>query len=145
MTGRGDVWADNFTPDVKMTYVNYDKPDNSFGEISAGNLAISGYNGISGGNVVFPRTDWGYNYITYIQVDASLITGTITNATLTAQVSGAIDGTRSTAWGVGYNNSVWSSSMTYNTADKSITTIGEIQYTGIQEGILTYRTWHKAL
>lgn len=131
MIGAGDTWAETFTPDVKMTYVNYDEPDRSFGEIPSYSAARAGYNGISGGNVVFPRTDWRYNYITYIQVDASLITGTITNATLTAQVSGAIDGTRSTGWGVGYNNSVWSSNMTYNTADKSITTIGELQYTGV--------------
>ena len=131
ITGKGDVWAEYFTPDVKMTYVNYNEPERSFGEIPANSAAVAGFNNLSEGNVGFGNIGWGVNYITYIQVDASLITGTITNATLTAQVSGAIDGTRSTAWGVGYNNSVWSSSMTYNTADKSITTIGELQYTGV--------------
>lgn len=109
---------------VKMTYVDYDNPETSMGEIAAGSTAKSGYNKISGGSVGFGNISWGVNYITYIQVDASSIEGTITGATLTADCSGSTDSKRKSTWGVGYNSSEWSSQLTYNTADKSITTIG---------------------
>ncbi|MDD6518167.1 MAG: hypothetical protein PUF63_09665, partial [Prevotella sp.] len=66
---------------------------------------------------------WGANQITYIQVDASTIPGTITGATLSATLKQP-DAKRARVWGVGYNSSTWSSSLTWNTADKSITTVG---------------------
>ena len=122
--GMERMWGEEVAATVKMTYVDYNNEDTSYGEISEGNTAIAGYNTI-GSVVGFGNTGWNYNYITYIQVDASSITGFISNVQLTAYVSGSIDGSRSTIWGIGYNTSTWSSSMTYNTADKSITTIGE--------------------
>ena len=129
ITGARDAWAETFTADVKMTYVDYNNANTSYGEIPTGSTARSGYNNINGNNVGFAYIDWGVNHITYIQVDASLITGTITNATLSADVSGSTDSRRPTAWGVGYNNSVWSSGVTYNTADKSIIVMGGTQST----------------
>lgn len=111
------------TATVKMTYVDYDNPTTAIGEITEGNTAKSGYNSIKDGSVNFPVTKWGVDYITYIQVDASTIDGSITGATLTADCSGA--GKRVAIYGVGYNSSTWSADMTYESADKTITTIGE--------------------
>jgi hypothetical protein len=114
---------------VKMTYVNYDDSSTSYGEIAAGETATTGYNKISSGSVAFANTGYGVDYITYLQVDASAIEGTITKATLTAEISGSTDGTagdkRIAVVGVGYNTSTWSADMTYATADKTITTVGE--------------------
>ncbi len=112
---------------VKMTYVDQSNPDQSMGEIAAGSTATAGYNKISGGEVGFGNTGWNVNYITYLQVDASALEGTIVSATLTAEFSGSTDSKRKTSWGVGYNSSAWSADMTYNTADKSITLIGSEQ------------------
>ena len=112
---------------VKMTYVDQSNPDQSMGEIAAGSTATAGYNKISGGEVGFGNTGWNVNYITYLQVDASALEGTIVSATLTAEFSGSTDSKRTTSWGVGYNSSAWSADMTYNTADKSITLIGSEQ------------------
>ena len=117
------------TVTVKMTYVDYDTPDTSYGEIVAGETAKAGYNKIGNGEVGFGNTSWSCNWITYLQVDGSAIPGTITKATLTFEGSGSTDSKRTTGWGVGYNSSVWSSDMTYNTADKSITTLGTEQWT----------------
>ena len=111
---------------VKMTWVDYDNPDTANGEVE---IAQAGFNKISGGEVGFGNTTWGVNWITYLQVDASEYPGTITNATLTFEASGSTDSKRTTCWGVGYNSSAWSADMTYNTADKSITTIGTEQWT----------------
>lgn len=126
---------------VKMTYVDgtncvlkdqtelTNRTDEKFGEIKEGDTAIAGYNKISGGKVAFGNDTWGVNYITYLQVDASAIKGNITSATLSFEGSGSTDSKRTTGWGVGYNNSAWSADMTYNTADKSITTIGDVKWT----------------
>lgn len=121
------AWADTGSATVKMTYVDYNNATTAMGEISEGETARSGYNKISGGSVGFAYTKWGCNWITYIQVDASGINGTITGATLTADISGSTDSKRTTTWGVGYNSSVWSADMTYNSADKTITTLGGTQ------------------
>ena len=124
------AWADTGAAVVKMTYVNYSDADTSYGEIAAGSTAEAGCNKLTGTSpsqtVDFYNTSWGVNYITYLQVDASAIPGTITGATLTFEGSGSrpSGGTRTSVYGVGYNSSTWSSSMTYNTADRSITTIG---------------------
>ncbi len=120
----------NGTATVKMTYVNYDAPTTPYNEIAAGESARSGYNNISDGSVGFGDTSWGVNYITYLQVDARAIPGKITKVTLKADVSGSTDGKRTTGWGVGYNNSTWSATMTYNNADKSITNLSDgLQWT----------------
>jgi len=127
--GTVNAVAEESPATVKMTYVNYDAPDTSYGEIAAGETAESGFNKISGGAVNFGNTGWGVNYVTYLQVDASAIEGNITGVTLKFQASGSTDNKRATTWGVGYNSSVWSSDMTYNTADRTITTIGNIEST----------------
>lgn len=109
---------------VKMTWVDYNNPTTAMGEIPAGETARAGYNKISGGAVAFANSGWGENKIAYIQVDASSCTDDIVGATLTIEVSGSSDNKRTTGWGVGYNSSVWSADMTYETADRSITTLG---------------------
>lgn len=116
---------------VKMTYVNGSEgsTETSYGEIPADEAATAGFNRISGGQVGWANFGWGVNYITYIQVDVSDITGNITNATLTFEGSGSTDSNRTTGWGIGYNSSKWSADMTYDSADKSITTIGEVKWT----------------
>lgn len=113
-------------PTVKMTYVNANAPDASYGVgengIAWGGTAISGYNNIVDGSVGLANQGWNMNYITYLQVNASAIPGKILKATLKAKVSGAIDGDRPTCWGVGYNDSEWLPSMTWNNnSNKSIT------------------------
>lgn len=126
-----NAWAENLNATVKMTYVDYNNADTSYGEIAAGETARTGYNKISDGSVAFAYTSWGVNFITYLQVDASAVPdgATITNATLTYDQSGATDGKRTTGVGAGYNSSTWLSTMTYNTADKTITTLGNIVWT----------------
>lgn len=116
---------------VKMTYVDYSNPSTAVGEIAAGETACAGYNKTptSGSSVAFGNTSWGCNWITYIQVDASSCTENIVGATLTVDVSGSTDSKRTTGWGVGYNSSVWSADMTYDSADKTITIIGSQQWT----------------
>ncbi len=114
---------------VKMTYVDYNQPNTSFGEIAAGATARAGYNTIADGRVEMAKTDWNVNHITYLQVDASAVPGTITRVTLKADVSGSSDNKRTTCWGVGYNSSTWSADMTYDTANKSITLLGGTQWT----------------
>ena len=105
-----------------MTYVDGSKAnlDTSYGEVTEGEV---GYLKISNGALALGRESWGANQITYIQVDASTIPGTITGATLSATLKQP-DAKRARVWGVGYNSSTWSSSLTWNTADKSITTVG---------------------
>ena len=93
------AWADTGSATVKMTYVDYNNATTAMGEISEGGTARSGYNKISGGSVGFANTGWNCNWITYIQVDASGIKGTITGATLTADISGSTDSKRATTWG----------------------------------------------
>ena len=116
---------------TKMTYVDKNNADVPYGEITAGNSARSGYNKISGGSVAFANEGWGANYITYLKVDASSLPAeaTITSASLSFEQSGSTDGKRTTGVGAGYNSSAWASDMTYNTADKSITTVGDVVWT----------------
>ena len=109
---------------VRMTYVDYNNPNTPNNEIAAGNTAMSGCNKISGGQVGLYNSSWGVNYITYLQVDAHAIPGKISKVILKAEVSGSADNKRNTTWGVGYNSSEWSSNLTWNTADRSITTLG---------------------
>lgn len=130
--GTTGAWAADGNAVVKMTYVDYDNPTTAIGEIAAGETSKAGYNKISGGSVGFGNTGWGENKITYIQVDASAIEGTITGATLTAEVSG-IDGKRFGVYGVGYNASTWSADLTYETADKTITTVGKTYTTSTKK------------
>ena len=126
----------------QMTYVNYDAGDTSYGEIAYGETAESGYNSV-GSSVGFANTGWGVNYITYINTDASDIPDgtTITSATLTFEGSGsaAAGKSRASIFGAGYNNSSWSSSLTCNTADKNITTVGT-EYTTTSKLFTNFET-----
>ena len=122
-------------PDVKMTHVNYDDADTSYGEVTT---AQSGYNN-AGSTVGFPRTDWGANWITYLQVDLSEYKN-VNSVTLKFKGSGSTDNKRSTRWGVGYNASTWTSDMTYNTADKSITLLGDAVW-GSTKSSTTYEDY----
>ena len=89
--------------------------------------AYCGYNKISNGIVELGNISWGVNDLIYLKVDASAYSslGRISKVTLKATASGSNDGKRSTFWGVGYNNSVWSDNLTWNTADRSITNLTE--------------------
>lgn len=122
---------------VKMTWVDKSNPTVSKGEVTT---AQAGYNKISNNSVVFENESWNCNWITYIQVDASKVPANrrITSATLTAKVSGSTDNKRNTEWGVGYNNSEWSSAMTYDTANRSIVTLGATQWTSYPKNYATY-------
>lgn len=141
VAGAEKSWGATYTATVKKTYVDYNNPTTSYGEIPQGTAVISGYNRISNGQVTLGNTGWGANYITYVQVDASGIpTGRITGATLTAWVTGSTDSKRQTTWGVGYNSSTWSSSMTYNTAVKDITLVGDLYTTNTTSN----STWEEA-
>ena len=118
------------TASVRMAYVDGNNVDTSYGEISAGQTAKAGYNKISGGNKVdAANLTWGVSCITYIEVDASAIEGQILSATFTADFSGSTDSKRQGVYGVGYNTSEWLSNMTYNTADRRITTLESTQNT----------------
>ena len=120
--------TDDYNVVVKMTYVDYDNPTTSYGEVAE---ARSGYNKISNSTVEMTNTAWGCDHITYLQIDASECKENkmkIDSATLTFQGSGSTDSRRATEWGVGYNSSIWSSTMTYETADRSIITLGDTQW-----------------
>lgn len=108
---------------VKMTYVDGSNTTTSYGEVTTAN---AGYNNISNNNVGLANSGWNCNWITYIKVDASNVPAGryIKKATLTAKVSGSTDSKRTTTWGAGYNSSTWSSTMTYENTDRSITTCG---------------------
>lgn len=111
---------------ISMTHVNYDDPDTSYGELQK---ATSGYNKISNDNVAFANKDWKTDWITYLKVDLSEYKQHDVSAiTLSFEGSGSTDSKRTTCWGIGYNGSEWQSTMTYNTADKSITKIGGEQW-----------------
>ncbi len=111
---------------VAMTYVDYSNPSTSYGIVTP---TIAGYNTISGGNIGFGNTGWGANYITYVKLDLSEYKEhNVKSVEFSFKGSGSTDGKRSTGWGIGYNSSEWTSDMTYDTADKSITTIGAVQY-----------------
>lgn len=111
---------------VKVTNVNYDDPTKCYYDAETTEW-LTGYDKISGGKVEFSNTAWGVNWITYVGVDAFTMKGVVKKATLKAEVSGSTDSKRYTTWGVGYNTTVWSADMTYETADRNITLLGGTQ------------------
>ena len=121
---------------VKMTYISGSDNDldTSFGEVTS---CPAGYNKISGGQVALANAGWGVNYVVYVQVDARDIAGYVSKATMNFTTDAF--SARNTTWGVGYNSSAWSSDLTWNTADKSITLLGETQTVSKgQTGNLTF-------
>lgn len=109
---------------VKFTIIDKSNPDVAVGEITEG---VVGYNKIANGEVALGNEGWNVNKIGYVQVDASQVEGTIIKASISMDVSGSTDSKRGTNWGVGYNSSVWSAELTWNTADRTITTLGDLQ------------------
>ena len=108
---------------TKMTYIDGSNPAEYYGEVEE---AQTGYNKISGGAVELGNAAWGVNQVVYIQVDASAVQADITKVTLSLESSGSTDSKRNAAIGVGYNASEWSSTLTWETADRSITTLGDV-------------------
>lgn len=115
-------------PEVKMTYINGSDTDlnTSYGEVTQ---ALCGYNSVSNTTpavVGLANKGWGWNYIIYLQVDASTLVGTrkISKATLRAKASSSKAGNRATVWGAGYSSLPWSADLTWNnTGDHSITVL----------------------
>lgn len=112
---------------VKMTYVNGDgdAEGTSYGNIDLATGTPCGFHEIRDGSVNLANDDWGENDLPYLEIDATRIKGTITKVTLSGVFTG-IDPS-DINYGVGYNNSEWSSTMTWNNADRSITTLGATQ------------------
>ena len=105
---------------VKMTYISGTDADvsKSYGAVTT---AYAGYNKISNGKVELSNKTWGVNNIAYLQVDASATPGPIKKVTLSGkfqQISA-----RGMNYAFGYNSSEWSESLTWDTADRSITLI----------------------
>ena len=105
---------------VKMTYISGTDADvsKSYGAVTT---AYAGYNKISNGKVELSNKGWGVNNIAYLQVDASATPGPIKKVTLSGkfqQISA-----RGLNYAFGYNSSEWSESLTWDTADRSITLI----------------------
>ena len=126
IVGSSGAWAlEQLTAPVKMTYVSGTDADagTSYGEVTT---AYCGYNKISGGQVALGNKGWGVNNIAYLQVDASAIPAGATIITASLQVDCQQITNRGLNYGVGYNTTAWSSTMTWNTADRSITTIGSV-------------------
>ena len=108
---------------VNMTYVNKNTPDTPYGDVTT---AYCGFNKISmDGTVNLAMESYGVNNIAYLKVDASAISGTIRKVTLVGDFQQINE--RELEYGVGYNSSTWSLDMTWNTADRSITTLGGTQ------------------
>ena len=61
---RGVKAQDVKTASVRMTYVDGNNVDVSYGEIPAGQTAKAGYNKIEGGEVKAANLGWGVSYIT---------------------------------------------------------------------------------
>lgn len=108
---------------VKMTFVDYDNPDTAAGEVTE---AVAGYNKISGGTVADANASWGVTKIIFLKVDITGVAITNGKVTLSAECSGSTDGKRVTIWGVGYNTSTWSESLTYNNCNRAVTLCGEV-------------------
>lgn len=130
---------------VKATYINGyvngsdDFRNNYYGEISQWNPVYCGDNKISGGNVDLYNNTWlNDTYIAYLQVDASAISGNITKVTLTGEFRKISTNGRQMEYGVGYNNSTWSDGLTWNTADRSITTLGDTHKFASEDGEETW-------
>ena len=123
--GSVSAWAEELNATVKMTYISGSDAnvDTSYGEVTT---AYCGYNSISDGTVNLANKGWGVNNIAYLQVDASALPdgATITSASL--EVDCQQLSARGLNYGVGYNSTAWSSTMTWKTADRSITTMGSV-------------------
>jgi len=128
---------------VKATYINgyydnnvpADSRDISYGEISTGNPVYCGRNKFTGGYVDLYNHTWSDDaYIAYLQVDASAFNGTIKKVTLKGNFRKISTNGRQMEYGVGYNSTPWSSTMTWNNADRSITTMGSTQLLASQDG-----------
>ena len=137
-------WSYSPASALHLTYVNYDDADTACGEVET---ARTGCNKLSGSSVDFYNTNWGVNYIAYLQVDASAYKNhtDVSAMTLGLGISGSTDSKRAGVCGIGYNSSTWSSAMTCNSADRSITTIGSTYTTTTKSStVFETATWDLA-
>ena len=111
---------------VKATYISGsdDAVDTSYGEIALGEAVYCGYNKISGGKVELGNKGWNVNNVAFLQVDASAVKGDIVSVTLAGDFEQITN--RPLNYGVGYNASEWADNLTWNTADRSITLLGDV-------------------
>ena len=103
---------------VKMTYVSGTDADVdiAYGECDTIKAGWNLGNSVAvGGTIGFGNKGWGANWIGVLKVDGTAIPGTITKATLKAQVSGSLDSKRNTGWGVALTDNEWSADLTYST------------------------------
>ena len=114
--GTMNVAAQNETTTalLKMTVVDYNKPDSVYGVLDT--ISV-GYNKkpAVGGTVGWGNTGWGVNKFGIMKADVSAVPGTVQKATLKMKVSGA-DNKRNTAWGVALTDNEWADNLTYTTA-----------------------------
>ena len=114
--GSMGVYAQNptATTPVKMTYVDFNTPDEALGQKDTIKV---GYNKAPAvdGTVGFGNTGWGCNWIGVLKVDVSAIPGTVQKATLKAKISGSTDSKRTTGWGVALTDNAWAADLTYTT------------------------------
>jgi hypothetical protein len=102
------------TAPVKMTYVDFNTPDDAMGQKDTIKV---GYNKAPAvdGTIAFGNTGWGCNWIGVLKVDVSAIPGTVQKATLKAKISGSTDSKRTTGWGVALTDNAWAADLTYTT------------------------------
>ncbi|MBQ3635912.1 MAG: FG-GAP repeat protein [Bacteroidales bacterium] len=124
---------------LRLTTIDGSNPNSAAGFLPLDQPTHIGFNKLSNGSVALGNSAWGVNKIGYMSVDVSSLNGNITRATLTMNVSGSSDSKRTTTWGVGFNNTAVSNNMTFNSADKSITTLGNT-YTTTTRSSRTYET-----
>ena len=110
---------------VKMTYIDYNNPETPIGQVAT---TLCGWNKFSMDGTVNVQQNTTRKYIGYLQVDASAIPGTIKRVTLSGDFEQL--SARGLEYGVGYNNSTWSSELTWNTADRHVTALGATQTVG---------------
>lgn len=114
--------ADEAEAVVKMTYIDGSAARQSFGEVESVDI---GYLKVSGDSLALANKGWNANKVAYLQVDASAVEGNIIKAELNASVTRSTDNKRTANYHVGYNSSAWSSTLTWDTADKTITVVGD--------------------
>ena len=114
-----NAWAgtETKTVPVKMTYVDYNQPDNAMGEVD---VITAGFNKAPsvGSTIEFGNTGWGMNYFGILKADVSSVLGTAQKVTLKAKVSGSVDSKRATKWGLALTDNTWSADLTYTTVSE---------------------------
>ena len=97
---------------VKMTYVDYNSPDEAVGEVETIEVGFNKVPSV-GSTIQFGNTGWGENKIGVLKVDVSAVPGVIQKATLKAQISGSTDSKSKTNWGLALTDNEWSAFQFY--------------------------------